>query len=579
MAAAVRRWLRDHDRWLLVLDNAQAPDMLTGLQPPLDRLADLIPQVLHGQVLVTTRDARWQRAAALAELDLFTPEEAVRFLLARAGSTDTKAAGQVAELLGRLPLALEQAGAYTSETGIGLAAYLQRLQQLPELTLAKGEPRDRDPADTVATTWRVSIEQVRPIPGAVVLLELCAFLAPEEIPRELFSQRLDSQPERLEVFADDPFALDEAIGGLRRFGLAKASEQTLTVHRLLQQVIRAHPTTSDSQSAITDGVKLLAAAFPSSTHKLRDPTRWAWCAQLLPHLLAVAGHAQEAGTALEPTAELLRLAGIYLERRGEYAAARRLIERALTLTEAVYRPDDLKVAYVLDSLGYVVRVQGDLAGARRLHERALAIIEAATDSDRPDELPKTKLLEAFVLHNLGRVLHAQGDLAGARARLEHALAKKQAALPPDDPDVAATLGSLGTVLRDQGDLAGARVYLERTLAIDEVTRGPNHPDVGRTRGAIDVVLHGQGDLAGARDYMERALRILEASLGPDHRDVGRTLGSLGAVLHDQGDIDTARSLFERALAIFETRLGADHPETARSRQNLAAVVGGLDKQQ
>ena len=28
---AVRRWLEDHDRWLLVLDNAEAPDTLTGL--------------------------------------------------------------------------------------------------------------------------------------------------------------------------------------------------------------------------------------------------------------------------------------------------------------------------------------------------------------------------------------------------------------------------------------------------------------------------------------------------------------------------------------------------------------------
>ena len=31
--------------------------------------------------------------------------------------------------------------------------------------MAKGRPRDRDPADTVATTWQVSLEQVRPTPG------------------------------------------------------------------------------------------------------------------------------------------------------------------------------------------------------------------------------------------------------------------------------------------------------------------------------------------------------------------------------------------------------------------------------
>jgi len=35
---AVRRWLEDHDRWLLVLDNAQGPQTATGLRAPLERL-------------------------------------------------------------------------------------------------------------------------------------------------------------------------------------------------------------------------------------------------------------------------------------------------------------------------------------------------------------------------------------------------------------------------------------------------------------------------------------------------------------------------------------------------------------
>jgi tetratricopeptide (TPR) repeat protein len=378
--AAVRRWLDDHDRWLLVLDNAGAPDTLTGLEVPLARMVDLLPQVPHGQVLVTSRDAAWEQHAALAELEVFSPEEATAFLLARSGATDDQAAGQVAALLGWLPLALEQAGAYVRETRLPLAGYLERLRRLPTLTMAKGRPRDREPADTVATTWQVSIERVRPIPDAVALLEVCAFLGPEKIPRSLFSQRLDPQAVKLKVLADDPFALDEAVGGLRRFGLVKASEQTLTVHRLIQQVVRARLAAPDRQSAITSVVELLAAAFPSSSHELRDPTQWPRCAQLLPHLMAAAGHAQEAGIARATTAALLRRGGSYLERRGEYAAARRLSERALTLTEVAYGPDHLKVAYALDGLGYVLRVQGDLAGAQTAYERALAISQGRPGS-------------------------------------------------------------------------------------------------------------------------------------------------------------------------------------------------------
>jgi hypothetical protein len=49
----VRRWLETNGRWLLILDNAQAPDAATGLEAPLARLVDLLPQEQHGQVLVT----------------------------------------------------------------------------------------------------------------------------------------------------------------------------------------------------------------------------------------------------------------------------------------------------------------------------------------------------------------------------------------------------------------------------------------------------------------------------------------------------------------------------------------------
>jgi hypothetical protein len=142
--AAVRRWLADHDRWLLVLDNA-APDGPSGLRAPLGRLVDLLPPVVHGQVLVTSRDAQWEHHATLAEIAVFTPEEAVAFLLARSGRDDEATAEEVAELLGFLPLALEQAGAYVRETRIPLATYLDRLRQYPAVAVTKGRPRDRDP--------------------------------------------------------------------------------------------------------------------------------------------------------------------------------------------------------------------------------------------------------------------------------------------------------------------------------------------------------------------------------------------------------------------------------------------------
>jgi tetratricopeptide (TPR) repeat protein len=563
VALAVRRWLEDHDRWLLVLDNAEGPDMATGLQVPLARLGDLLPQVVRGQVLVTSRDASWEQRAALAELEVFTPTEAAAFLLARSDSTDEQAAAQVAGLLGWLPLGLEQAGAYARQTRVGLRCYLERLQRVPTLTQARGRPRDRDPATTVATTWQVSLAQVQPIPGAVGVLEVCAFLAPDEVPRDLFAQALDPPAEELAGLAGVPFALDEVVAALRRYGLVTATEQTLSVHRLVQQVVRDHLDPPTQAGRVGVAVRLLAAAFPGKG-LLADPGVWPQCAALLPHAVAAASHAERRQVEPEMTGYLLDHAASYLQARARYAEAQRLVERALELTDATGSSDHPTTAARLNNLATVLHAQGDLAHARGRLERALAIRENSLGPDHPDT--------ATSLSNLAEVLHDQGDLDGARALHERALAIREAHLGLDHPTTARNLGNLAGVLYAQGDLQGARRLHERALAIHEAHPGADHPDTATSLGNLAGVLYAQGDLDGARARLERALAIREAHPGPDHPETARSLSNLAGVLHVQGDLDSTRTLYERALAIHEARLGKDHPTTATSLGNLAGVL-------
>jgi tetratricopeptide (TPR) repeat protein len=609
---AARRWLDDHDRWLLVLDNAAAPDAPTGLRVPLGRLADLVPQVVHGQVLVTSRDAQWERHATLAELEVFTPEEAVAFLLARSGSDDQAAATEIAKLLGWLPLALEQAGAYVRETQVALVGYRARLEQAPSKVLGRGAPRDRDPADTAATTWQLSLDQVGAVPGATGLLELCAFLAPDDIPRTLLDRLGHSGelPGGLMVLADGALALDEAVAGLRRFGLLKASPEVVVVHRLVQQVVRERLGLERRRDLVAVALRLLQAAFPDAH---TDPDAWPAYAQLLPHALAVTGHAEALDIDLEGVAWLLDDGGRYLWQRADDRQARALFERAVRIREARLGADHPDTAASLGNLANVLHDQGDLDGARALHERALSVREARLGGDHPDT--------ARSLNNLAVLLHDQGDLQGARALLERALAIREARLGANHPAAAASLGNLANVLANQGDLDAARrlheralqirearlgadhpdtarslsnlatvvanegdldrarALLERALAISEARLGADHPDTAQGLHELARVLHDQGDLDGARALHQRALVIYEQRLGADHPTTALSLHNLANVMHDQGDLDAARRLYERALQIREARLGADHPDTVRSRQNLAAVVAALDKQQ
>jgi tetratricopeptide (TPR) repeat protein len=566
--AAVRRWLADHDRWLLVLDNAGAPEGPSGLRAPLGRVVDLLPQVVHGQVLVTSRDARWERHATLAELEVFRPEEAVAFLLARSGSSDQATATQIAELLGFLPLALEQAGAYVRETQISLGAYQARLERSPVTVLGRGAPRDRDPADTVATTWQLSLEQVSAIPGATALLELCAFLAPDDIPRTLLDELggLAEQPNGLAVLAGDALALDEAVAGLRRFGLVKASPEVVAVHRLVQAVVRQNLAPDAQQRWAGVAVRLVLAAFPGDSNS-DEVHAWPRYARLLPHALAATGHASSVAADPEATARLLNRAGSYPWGRVELWQRRQLLERSLATREACLGPDHLDVAQSLNDLGGVLRELGELPAARDVYRRALAIREARLGPDHLDV--------ADSVAGLGLVWGNLGDLPAARAAHERALAIREARLGPDHPRVAQSLSPLGSVLRELGDLPAARNALERALAIREARHGPDDPRVAGSLAVLGFVLHDLGELPAARDAHQRALAIRQTRLGPDSRDTAYSLTNLGAVLRELGDLEHARPLLERALAVFEARLGPDNPDVAMGLDNLGLLLADL----
>jgi hypothetical protein len=76
-------------------------------------------------------------------------------------------------------------------------------------------------------------------PAAVQLLGVCAYLAPEPIPLDLFTAHADLLPEPLASAAADPLAFSDAIAVLVDYSLAKRTAAGLQLHRLVQSTIRA----------------------------------------------------------------------------------------------------------------------------------------------------------------------------------------------------------------------------------------------------------------------------------------------------------------------------------------------------
>ena len=119
--AQVRHWLETTDRVLLVCDGADSPELLRRL----------LPRKGHCHVLITSRAHDFQLLGIVDAVEVVElPHlEAVEFLLRRTGRVNTgpeerAAAHALAQELGGLPLALEQAAAFVVTKAVSFADYL-----------------------------------------------------------------------------------------------------------------------------------------------------------------------------------------------------------------------------------------------------------------------------------------------------------------------------------------------------------------------------------------------------------------------------------------------------------------------
>jgi tetratricopeptide (TPR) repeat protein len=557
IVGSVRRWLEQHAGWLLVFDNVEDPAVV----------AAVLPRGGGGHVLTTSRRIDWAGIAHPVPLDMFRPSEAVKFVVDRTssrGRADTAAAKQVAETLGYLPLALAQASAYIAETGtLTLRSYGHAFTTRSQELLERGQLHDYE--HTVATTWNLTLDQLHErAPAASDLLTLAAFLSPDDIPIALVADHPDVLPEALAQIADDRLRLVDTVGVLRRFSLANTSEYRLTVHPLLQTVIRGNLDPDARRDWAEVAIDLLKAGFPDHGE---DPENWPLGKQLLPHAVAAAERAIQQQVAPAKAAWVLDRAARYLAGRAQYRWAQRLLQQALGLVRTAGKSTDSELAMVHNDLGVVLRARGDFRGAREQFEKAVAIGKAAS-GPAPRDL-------ATWLSNLGLLLRDLGDLAGAKAHVEQALAISVATLGPTHSVTATRRSNFGIVLLALGDLNGAKVQYERALAIGEAALGPTHPTVATWRNNLARVLGELGDLDGAKAQYERALAISETALGPDHPNMAIWRHNLGSVLQDFGDLDGAKAQYERALAISETALGSAHPDMATYRSSLGGVLRDL----
>jgi tetratricopeptide (TPR) repeat protein len=553
MLAELMEALRRREHWLLVYDNAEAPG----------QLLPLLPHAGSGHVLITSRNPAWSRVARPVKLEVLSRQESVALLRKGTGDKDEASARAIAELLGDLPLALEEAAAYVEETQVGLDEYLELARDRTVELLGLDHPTGEE--QRVATTWSVTLDRIRvEVPAAEALLELCAFLAPEDIPRDLPPRDSERLPSLLAHAVNDPLAYNQAVRALGRYSLMQVERGALGVHPMVQAVVRARIPSTAARRWAEAAVQLLRDRVPEQSWEV---TAWPTCQRLLPHVLVAVEHAERLGVAGEAAGWLLNRVAAYLEARGQPRQARPVAQRALAITQVALGPNDLAVGEEHDTLGRILRRLGDLDGARDQLRKALVVFERAVGPWHADI--------ATLRGTLAQVLLGLGELAGAEQQLKKALEIFAATLGPEHPEVVGVHNELARLLWANRDLVGAKLQLQRALAVTETTYGPNHPYVATIRSNLGSVMQDAEDLEGAREELQRALGIFVTILGRDHPDVGTARSKLGRVLRELGDVEGAREQLTLALAILNEAYGPDHPDVAILRANLGGLLHEL----
>ncbi len=222
--------LRDANRWLLVYDGAESEE----------KLVDLLPPAGNGSLLITSQSPNWTTVAMTQiRLEQLAKQEAVALLRRDKAGRDDDVLAQIADLLGWLPLALEQAASYMQAAQCSPARYLSRLNKNFSRTLQRGSVAYYH--ESAMRTYDMAREQtslIEPLSG--VLLEICSFLSADDIPRSLFEnpEQAAGLPEELARAIADGWAYDDALSAARRFSLLTVTASNLTMHRVVQRLIR-----------------------------------------------------------------------------------------------------------------------------------------------------------------------------------------------------------------------------------------------------------------------------------------------------------------------------------------------------
>lgn len=467
-AASVLHWLTNHTDWLLIFDNVE----------DLAQLAEFLPSARAGSILLTTHLTTLQGLGYTFHLQPFTCKEGQTFLLERLRqhALSTTASGEqntgntystdihldaLVEALGGLPLALDQAATYIEATQCQPEDFLRLLEAHPVDLLQSHFSISGHPLSVLAT-FRCTFEQVqRQHPPAADLLVLCSFLAGESIPEEILRQGGLFLESGLHSALTDPLQYNTALKILLAYSLIgrSAHERTLSIHRLVQMVLRESLSPEKRRHWLATATYMLDQLFPLD---LRHDNYWQTCEQLLPHVIVVLQQAEQWMETSHTIALLQAKVASYLLARTRYEEAEPFGQHAqATLAQLAehYHPD---MIYILSNQATLSIVLGHYTQALHLLQQAVQVSEWKLDHPY-------KAYAAYCLSKLAALYSEMNQPEQAETLFQQALhhSRHLLAQEAEHPLLAISFCELAQLCMQRAQLQQAETLFQQVIQLCE----------------------------------------------------------------------------------------------------------------
>lgn len=576
-------------RWLLVFDNADQPE-------------DLRPYLPYptGHVLLTSRNAAWSEVANAVEIDVLAREESIALIRRRVDVISDEDADRLADRLGDLPLALDQAAAWQAQTGMQVNEYLRLFdEQFERLT---EHPTGEYPTP-VGATYALTLDRLREqSPGAAQLLDVCAFFGAEPISVSLlWAGRQADLPSPLAQTLRDQILLRRALLEIGRYALARVDSvnDEISVHRLVQVVLRSRLEDTEREQTKLAAQRILAEANPEEPDQEKN---WPRHRELSPHIVpADLVEAEEAGPRkvvvdqiryrwsrgdYESCEELGRLTvegwlgrwgdndlltllasrhlAVTLLTLGSYEEARELAEATLARFRHVFGDDHEHTLATADAVAWAQRISGRYQAAKELDEDNLGRWRRVYGDDHPHTLKAA--------NNFAIDLRWLGDFKRAREVDEESVRQRRIVYGEENRHTELAITSLARDHYELGNYAIGLEMQERALDIQRRLLGPMHAEVLSETRNLTVLLRRIGSHARARDLAMELVRTYEQRFGKNDEPTLAANMSYVNALRATGQVEEAARLGQDILRRYRQAFGPEHPATLACATNVAIVL-------